>query len=177
MIGVSKNSVMLCPYSEEWHLLFEKEKANLYNCTKRNLIDIQHVGSTSIIGMQAKPIIDIVIAVKDLNEGFELVNDVEAIGYHFKGSLGKSNRFFFWKEDEGINTHNLHIVEHGDKNWENLILFRDFMNKYTSYRNKYINLKEELASKYKDDRDTYTEKKAEFILGVIQLANDERQKY
>lgn len=177
MLGVSKNSVMLCPYSEEWHLLFEKEKTNLYNCTERCLIDIQHVGSTSIIGMPAKPIIDIVIAVKDLNEGFELVSDVEAIGYNFKGSLGKSKRFFFWKEEEGINTHNLHIVEHGDKNWQNLILFRDFMNKHEDYRNKYINLKEELASKYKDDRGKYTEKKAESILGVIQLAKGGMHKY
>lgn len=177
MLGISKNSVMLCPYSEEWRLLFEKEKTNLYNCTKEDLIDIQHIGSTSIIGMPSKPIIDIVVAIKHLNEGFRLVNDVESIGYHFKGTLGRSNRFFFWKVDKGTNTHNLHIVEHGDKNWENLILFRDFMNHHSDYRDKYIDLKVELASKYRDDRGAYTEKKAEFILRVIQLAKDEMEKH
>lgn len=62
-----------------------------------------------------------------------------------------SNRFFFWKCNDGINTYNLHIVEYGDKNWENLILFRDFMNNYSYYRDKYFNLKFELASKYKKD--------------------------
>lgn len=127
--------------------------------------------------MTSKPIIDIVVAIKDLNEGFQLVNDVESIGYHFKGTLGRSNRFFFWKGDEGTNTHNLHIVEHGDKNWVKLILFRDFMNNHSDYMDKYFNLKVELASKYRDERGTYTEKKAEFILSVIQLAKDEMQKY
>ena len=65
MLGLSKNSVVLYPHSEEWNNLFEKEKINLYNCIKEYVIDIQHVGSTSIIGMYAKPIIDIVVAIKD----------------------------------------------------------------------------------------------------------------
>lgn len=173
MLGISKNSVMICPYSEEWRLNFEREKINIYNCIKEYIIDIQHVGSTSINGMAAKPIIDIMVTIKELKEGFQLINDLESIRYHFKGSLGKSNRFFFWKENDGINTHNLHIVEQGDENYKNLILFRDFMNKHSNYRDRYYNLKIELASQYKDDRKTYTEKKAEFILGIIQLAKDD----
>lgn len=176
MLGVPKNSVMLCPYSEEWKILFEREKTNLYKCIKDYDIDIQHVGSTSISGMCAKPIIDIVIVLKDFKDGYTLINGVESIGYHFKGSLGNSNRFFFWKGDEGNNTHNLHIVEYGDRNWENLILFRDFMNSHSNYRDKYLFLKTDLANTYKEDRATYTEKKTKFILDVIQLAKQEVKK-
>jgi len=173
MIGIDKNLVTLCPYSEEWKILFENEKMNLYNCIKEYIIDIQHVGSTSINGIYAKPIIDMVIVIEDLNDGFKLIDDIESMGYHFKGNLGKSNRFFFWKGTEGNNTHNLHIVEYGDKNWENLILFRDSMNNHADYRDRYCSLKMELADKYKDDRRTYTERKSNFILNVIQLAKQE----
>ena len=170
MIGIPKNSVVLCSYSEEWKMLFEKEQENLYSCIMEYAMDIQHVGSTSIRGMCAKPIIDIVVVIKDLNDGFKLIDKIESLGYHFKGSLGKSNRFFFWKGDEDKNTHNLHIVEYGDKNWENLILFRDFMNNNSDYKDKYISLKTELANTYKMDRTAYTEKKTEFILESIQKA-------
>lgn len=174
MVGLSKNSVMLYPHSEEWSMLFEKEKINVYNCIKEYVIDIQHVGSTSIRGMCAKPIIDIVVAIKDLKDGFKLIDDIESIGYHFKGSLGKSNRFFFWKGNENNNTHNLHIVQYGDKNWDNLIFFRDFMNNHCDYRDKYCSLKLDLANKYKDDRDAYTKSKTKFVLDVIQLAKQDK---
>ena len=176
MVGLSKNSVKLYPHSEEWSILFEKEKIKVYNCIKEYVIDIQHVGSTSIRGMHAKPIIDIVVAIDDLKDGFKLIDDIESIGYHFKGSLGKSNRFFFWKGNETNNTHNLHIVQYGDKNWENLTLFRNFMNNHSDYRDKYYSLKLDSANKYKDDRDAYTSSKTKFILDVIKLAKQEVQK-
>jgi GrpB-like predicted nucleotidyltransferase (UPF0157 family) len=89
MVGLSKNSVKLYPHSEEWSILFENEKIKVYNCIKEYVIDIQHVGSTSIRGMHAKPIIDIVVAIDDLKNGFKLIDDIESIGYPFKGSLGK----------------------------------------------------------------------------------------
>lgn len=173
MIGLPKNSVILYPHSEKWIILFEEEKNNLYNCIKEYVIDIQHVGSTSISGMYSKPIIDIVVGIKHFKDGFKLIDDLESIGYNFKGSLGKSIRFFFWKGNEGNNTHNLHIVEYGDKNWDNQILFKDFMNKHSDYRDEYCRLKIELASKFKDDRKIYTERKSEFIINVIQLAKRE----
>jgi len=141
MIGLSKNAVYLCPYSEEWNTLFEREKINIHNCIENYIVDIQHVGSTSIKDMHSKPIIDIVVGINDFNDGFKLIESIESIGYHFKGSLGNSNRFFFWKGSEDDNTHNLHIVEYGDKNWENQILFRDFINTHSDYKDKYLKLK------------------------------------
>lgn len=176
MVGLPKNLVNVYPHSEEWSVLFEKEKINVCNCIKEYVIDIQHVGSTSIRGIYAKPIIDIVVAINDLKDGFKLIEDLEYIGYHFKGSLGKSNRFFFWKGNEDNNTHNLHIVQYGDKNWDNLILFRDFMNNHSDYRDKYCSLKLDLANKYKNDRDAYTKGKTKFVIDVIQLAKQEVQK-
>jgi GrpB-like predicted nucleotidyltransferase (UPF0157 family) len=68
------------------------------------------------------------------------------------------------------------MVEYGDKNWENQILFRDFINDHSDYREKYRSLKMELANKYKEDRATYTKEKTKFILEVIQLAKEELKK-
>lgn len=83
MIGLSKNNVHLYPYSEEWTTLFEKEKINLYNCIGDYVVDIQHVGSTSIKGMHSKPIIDIVVGLKDFNDGFKIA------AYNFKKLLAQ----------------------------------------------------------------------------------------
>lgn len=176
MIGIAKGSVHLCPYSTEWSRFFEEEKTNLYNCIGDYIIDIQHIGSTSIQGMHSKPVIDILIGIEHLNDGFKLIKSIEEMGYHFKGSLGKSHRFFFWKGTEENNTHNLHIVEYGDENWENLLLFRDFLNENSSYKDQYSELKMELANDFKNDRETYTKRKNEFIIDTIQLARRKHKK-
>lgn len=175
MIGISKNAVTLCPFSQEWSLLFEEEKVNLYKTIGAYVVDIQHVGSTSIKDMQSKPIIDIVVGLKDFNDGFKLIDKIEALGYHFKGSLGNSNRFFFWKGSEDSNTHNLHITEYNDENWNNQVLFRDFINSHEDYKNKYLKLKMELATTYKEDRSIYTKKKSEFIIDVINLSKNKHK--
>lgn len=177
MVGISKNTVTLCPFSQEWNLLFEQEKLSLYKTIGDYVVDIQHVGSTSIKDMPAKPIIDIVVGLKDFNDGFKLIDKIEALGYHFKGSLGNSNRFFFWKGSEDNNTHNLHLTEYGDKNWNNQVLFRDFINSHPDYKDKYLKLKMELASNYKEDRSIYTQSKSEFIAAVINLATKETQMF
>lgn len=176
MIGLAKNSVCLCPYSTGWKESFESEKALLIDCIGCEIIDVQHVGSTSIQGMQAKPVIDIAAAIRKLNDGFKLINSLESIGYHFKGSLGESHRFFFWKGNEMKNMHNLHIVEYGDENWLNFLLFRDYLNSNTVYKDRYSELKAELALQYNYDRETYTKRKTEFIKEVIQLARQESGK-
>lgn len=173
MIGISKHSVTLCPFSKEWSLLFEQEKLNLYKTIGDYVLDIQHVGSTSIKDMPAKPIIDIVVGLKNFNDGFKIIDKIEALNYHFKGSLGNSNRFFFWKGSKDNNTHNLHITEYGDENWNNQVLFRDFINSHEDYKDKYLKLKMELANIYKEDRNTYTQRKSEFIIDVINLAKHE----
>lgn len=173
MIGIAKNAVTLCPFSQQWSLLFEQEKLNLYKTIGHYVVDIQHVGSTSIKDMLAKPILDIVVGLKDLNDGFKLIDKIEALGYHFKGSLGDSNRFFFWKGSEEANTHNLHITEYGDKNWNNQVLFRDFINSHPDYKDKYLKLKMELANTYKEDRKAYTQRKSQFIIDIITLAKHE----
>lgn len=97
MIGLEKGTVRLAPYSEEWAQSFEREKEALIECLGDLIIDIEHVGSTAIEGLEAKPIIDILISIKKLGEGFKCIDPLKNLGYEFKGSMGKSNRFSFQK--------------------------------------------------------------------------------
>ncbi|WP_352169698.1 GrpB family protein [Proteiniborus sp. MB09-C3] len=135
---------------------------------------MQHVGSTSIPGLESKPIIDIVIGVKKLDDGFNCIEPLANLGYQYKGSLGESKRFFFSKGDEKNKTHHVHIVEYGDKNWENQILLRDYLLQNKDAKDEYETLKRTLAKEYADDRETYASKKVEFILETIKQARMEK---
>jgi len=170
MIGLAKGTVKLAPYSDKWVQLFEKEKEALIECLGDLIIDIQHVGSTAIEGLEAKPIIDILIGIKKLDEGFQCIEPLKNLGYEFKGSLGKSNRFFFSKGDESCKTHHVHIVEFGDINWENLILFRDYLREHPKVKEEYEKLKKYLSKEYEADREAYTSNKVDFILKIVEQA-------
>ncbi|MBS4537713.1 GrpB family protein [Clostridium sp. D2Q-11] len=174
MIGLPRGKVKLSPYSKEWSILFEKEKDELIKSIGKFIIDIQHVGSTSIPHMDSKPIIDIVIGIKELKDGLQCMKPLEKLGYHYKGHMGKSNRLFFAKGNEDNRTHHVNIVEYGDKNWTNLILFRDYLIKHQDFKHEYEVLKKRLAREYGDDRNTYTCKKEDFILNTIELAMVEK---
>ncbi|MEG2787814.1 MAG: GrpB family protein [Romboutsia sp.] len=97
MIGISKNKVILATYSIKWGELYNIEKDLILSSIGNYTVDIQHVGSTSIPGMISSPVIDIVVGLKNFDDGFEIISTIENLGYNFKGALGKSRRFFFWK--------------------------------------------------------------------------------
>jgi GrpB-like predicted nucleotidyltransferase (UPF0157 family) len=88
MIGLERGVVKLVPYSAEWGRFFELEKTSLLAGLRSYVLDIQHVGSTSIPGMLAKPIVDIAIAVADFDEARVCVPLIEGLGYEYRGELG-----------------------------------------------------------------------------------------
>lgn len=168
MIGLEKGIVKLSPYTEEWKLLFEKEKANLQTVVGSYILDVQHVGSTSIPGMLAKPIIDIAIAVANFEEAKVCIGPIETLGYEYKGEFGIPHRHYFVKGDPRI--FHIHMSEITDLQWQNLLLFRDYLCQHPDVANEYAELKMQLASKYPQDRSAYLDGKASFIASVIQLA-------
>ncbi len=168
MIGLEKGMVKLAPYSEEWKLVFESEKAILQAAVGAYILDIQHVGSTSIPGMLAKPIVDIAIAVADFEEARACIPPIEGLGYEFRGELGIPRRHYFVKGDPRI--FHLHIVERHSLEWENLILFRDTLCQHAHVAEEYAELKTQLAMVYPRDRSAYLDGKAAFIERVLQQA-------
>jgi len=170
IIGLQRKKVKLLAYNPAWKKLYKKEEKLLSSVVRKYVLDIQHVGSTSIPGARAKPIIDIAIGVKKLKDGEECIKPLKRLGYKYKQDAGVKGRHFFVKGSEKNRTHYIHIAKMGGKFWKSLILFRDYLRKYDRAVKEYNKLKEKLAKKYKDDRDSYTAKKEIFIREIIKKA-------
>jgi GrpB-like predicted nucleotidyltransferase (UPF0157 family) len=173
MIGLPKGVVFLLPYNPAWKRLYEEEKKILQNSIGDNILDIQHVGSTSITGMIAKPIIDIAIAVNNFEGATICIEPIESLGYQYRGELGIPRRHYFSKGDP--RTYHIHMNEIGSGDWNNQILFRDYLINHAKSAQEYANLKIELAKRFPTDIDKYMEGKDSFIRHIIYLANLETQ--
>ena len=167
IIGLQKKKVKLSFYNPEWKKLYKKEEKLLCSAIGKYIRDIQHVGSTSILGIKSKPIIDIAIGVESLKIGEKCIKPLGKLGYEYKHDAGIKGRHFFEKGTEKNITHYLHIEKINEKLWKNHIFFRDYLIKHKEAVGEYNKLKERLAKRYKDDRNTYTMKKESFIKKIL----------
>lgn len=167
IIGLKRKKVKLFSYNPAWEKLYKKEAELLRSVIGKYVLDIQHVGSTSIPEVKAKPIIDIAIGVKNLKDGEKCIKPLKQLGYEYKHSAGIKGRHFFAKGSEKNWTHHIHIVKLNGRFWKNYILFRDYLRKHKKAIQEYNELKEKLAKKYKNDRDTYTAQKHSFIQKIL----------
>lgn len=168
MIGLLSGIVQLVPHQPEWATLFETEKQRLQTAIGSYILDIQHVGSTAIPHIPAKPIIDIAIAVKSFDEATVCIAPLEAIGYIYRGENGIPRRHYFRRGNP--RTHHLHMLEIDSDDWQKHLLFRDYLIKHPAVAQQYATLKTELAHQYSDDRPHYTTAKMPFIQEVLLLA-------
>ncbi len=176
IIGLQRKKVKLSSFNPVWQKLYKKEAKFLCSAIGKYILDIQHVGSTSIPGAKAKPIIDIAIGVANLKNAEKCVKPLTQLGYEYKYNAGVRGRRFFAKGSEKNRTHYIHIVKLNGRVWGNYILFRDYLRKHRAVVKEYNELKEKLAKKYKNDRYTYTAKKDPFIKGIIKKST-ELEKY
>ncbi len=167
MIGLEPGIVKLLSYEEQWQSLFEEEKKCLQAVVGNYVLDIQHVGSTSIPGMSAKPIIDIAIAVNNFEEATICIAPIEQLGYVYRGENGIPRRHYFRKGDP--RTHHLHMCEVTSREWANQILFRDYLSQHPEKAEEYKSLKKKLAQQYDKDRESYLKEKAPFIEEILLL--------
>ena len=125
LLGLKRGELRVSPYREEWKNLFEIEKRDIEEAIGDYIEEIQHVGSTSIPGMSAKPILDIAIAVKNFEKARICIKPLCDMGYAFKGENGIPRRHYFLKGEPC--THHIHMLEKISEEWEKLILFRDHL--------------------------------------------------
>ncbi len=170
IIGLPKKKVKLYSYNPKWQSLYKKEEKLLRSVIGKYVKDIQHIGSTSILEIKAKPIIDIVIGVESLKIGEKCIKTLEELGYEYKHDAGIRGRHFFEKGSKKNKTHYVHIEKINGRLWKNHILFRDYLINHKKDAKKYDRLKERLAKRYKDDRNTYTIKKESFIKKTLKKA-------
>ena len=168
LLGLKGGDVSVSPYREEWNVLFELEKENIEEAIGDYVEDIQHVGSTSIPGMCAKPKLDVAIAVEDFDEAKVCIEPLAGIGYEFRGENGIPRRHYFGKGDP--RTHQIHMFEKTSADWKDMVLFRDCLRSNRSLARDYSRLKRDLANRFPKDRPSYQAGKAGFIEEVIKKA-------
>lgn len=167
MLGLPKGVVELCPYTSEWQGLFEEEQKLLRDCVGNYVLDIQHIGSTSIPGMIAKPILDIGIAVSNFEEARVCIAPIEQLGYEYRGENGIPRRHYFVKGTP--RTHHIHMLEIGSAEWRIHLFFRDYLRQNPEVAAEYADIKKRLAYQFENERKAYTDGKAAFVQRVIQL--------
>lgn len=163
MIGLKRGTVKLVKHDTKWQTSFESEAKKIKNIFGEDALDVQHVGSTAIPGILAKPIIDIALITPSFQKVKRHIKALQDIGYELKKNDPRVERLFFTKGPEIKRTHYLHIGEAGSDYAEDMIMFRDYLCTHRDIAEKYSKLKESLAEKYPDKREIYTEKKNKFI--------------
>ena len=160
--------VDVVPYDRSWPALFEAERALLSKVLRRWLTGpIEHVGSTAVPDMPAKPIIDIMAAVASLDASRGALPALQQSGYQYAPYRADAMHWFC-KPSFAERTHHLHLVPFGSSLWHERIRFRDCLRSYPAVAQEYAVLKHRLAHLHQLDREAYTEAKGPFVSQVLQ---------
>ena len=152
--------VEVVPHNPNWKGDFQKESRQIAKIFGENVIKIHHVGSTSVPGIYAKPIIDLLVEVKTLTKVDEHHEKMRSFGYIIMGEFGIAGRRYFRKENAGgIRTHHVHVFETGSPEVRRHLAFRDYLIAHPEDAEKYSQLKRELAAKYPRDIEAYMDGK------------------
>jgi hypothetical protein len=164
--------VLVVDYSHEWPALYERERQLLAAAVPPATGIIEHIGSTSVRGLAAKPIVDILIGVHDFATIDSLIPSITALGYEYisKYEDVMPYRRFFKKHDSETATHHIHMVAAGTEFWNRHLLFRDYLRANPDVAADYAALKRELAEREWDHTNDYAAAKTTFIRGIEALA-------
>lgn len=175
LIRAIQERVTIVEYDPTWPLLFAEESERIRSLCGVKIEAIEHIGSTSVPGLPAKPIIDIAAAVQDSMVADELLEILCANGYHtsaeFNSTLG--DRRWLMRQHGGRRTHHLHLLPVGALDWTNKIRFRNILRKHAEVKAQYLELKRRLAEEFGGERETYSESKTDFIQLVLQSRLEE----
>lgn len=168
MIGLKRRTVRVVDHDQGWSGLFASECRSLHRALGDLAADVQHVGSTAVPGLPAKPILDIAIAIRTLDFIPDIVERLTGIGYIYRGDGGNDGGHLFVREPEpDIRTVHVHVVESSDSQWRDYLAFREILREDLNVRKRYAEVKLDLAKRFPNDRKSYTSAKDEFIQGVL----------
>lgn len=172
-MALKRGIVELEEYKPAWKEEYNTEKELLESVLKDRIIEIHHIGSTSIVGLKSKPVIDILLVINSLSTISEIEELLKKYDYQNRGQQGVSDRYFFAKGSEDARTHYIHFTEPKSETYYNQIYFKKYLEDHPEYIDKYSKLKEELTEKYADERAKYTQGKSDFIKNIMDLAKKE----
>lgn len=174
MTGVKHGTVRLEPHQETWREEAEQAIGLLRRLLDGTAVDIQHVGSAAIRGIHAKPILDIAVAVRSLEEIQPHAEDLKRYGILFRGEA-VAGELLFVMERQGLRTHHIHVVVQNDRKWSDYLDFRDYLNAYPEKAAQYDACKQSLARQFPQNRPQYTAGKQQTIARLLAEARTWRQ--
>jgi GrpB-like predicted nucleotidyltransferase (UPF0157 family) len=158
--------IVVSEYDPAWPFMFEQERAAVLAALGQSVLVIEHIGSTAVTGLAAKPIIDLLVGVRSLTEARTLsVNQLVQLGYTYIPEYESwlPGELFFRKGVPGPWTHHVHVMEPSNPRWQRFLLFRDYLRAHPRTAAAYANLKKSLAAKFGDDIAAYRDGKHKFV--------------
>ena len=164
---MSEEIIEICDYNPDWPGMFTSEKIFLQSLIANYISGtIEHVGSTSVVGLAAKPVIDIMVGVESLMSARGAIDILSANGYCYY-PYKTDVMHWFCKPKPDIRTHHLHLIPVNSSLWHQRLAFRNHLRNNPLIAAEYCELKRTLAQQYPADRDLYTQKKGPFIQKVL----------
>ena len=175
-IGMKRGTVFLEEHQSVWEEEAEKTIGELYSLLSALEPDIQHIGSTSIKSIKAKPIIDIAVAVTDFDEVLAMNSKLAEHGIIFRFAESPEQLLYVKGDFEAdTRTHHIHVVKKGSQEWMNYLNFRDYLNADKRAASEYDALKSQLAEQYPNDRNAYTDGKSSLVSRLLLEAENWRK--
>ncbi|MFW6064326.1 MAG: GrpB family protein [Candidatus Natronoplasma sp.] len=174
---MSEEKIKLVEYDPAWLENFERLKSIYLESLGDKLIKVEHVGSTAVPGLCAKPQLDIDLVIEDYSSFEDVIHALAELGYEYQGDFGIEGREAFGREDrlapwDGSNSrkqsHNLYVCPKNSRELRRHLAFRDRLREDEECRKRYADLKRRLVRKYRDNREAYTEGKTKFIERVLE---------
>lgn len=159
----------ILPHNPEWATLYEQEKEKLKQIFDSNLLGIEHIGSTSIPGLPAKPIIDIMVLIDSHENAEKYISKLESLGYPFDSTAETDKSIERHLFRKGSPTEYHLSIAYADRGsfWNRQLAFRDYLRKHPKERDRYASLKKELLEKDSTGKGLYIEGKTEFVNEIL----------
>ena len=168
-----REPIIIVDYDPAWPQVYEVERARILRVASGLVVDIEHIGSTAVVGLGAKPVIDIMATVQTLAIGRTLIAPLtQQLAYSYVPEYEATfpNRLYLQKHPSTGDQFHLHIVEVNSEFWEVHLLFRDYLRAHPEVAREYDRLKRELAARYGRNRDGYTDAKTDFVESILKKA-------
>ncbi len=166
--------IEVLPYDARWPMLYEEARREILGVIAPYVTCIEHIGSTAVPGLAAKPVIDILVGVRNLQEATAFLPPLYPLGYTYIPGHEEvfPERRYLHRIVDGKHTHHLHMVEPQSDFFRVQLLFRDYLRTHPDEAQHYAALKYHLAQHHRLDREAYTDAKTDFIQNILQKAAD-----
>lgn len=163
--------IRVVDYDPDWPVAYSDEARNVSKAAGNTLLRIHHIGSTSIPGIKAKPVIDILLEVESVEALDERTMEFQALGYEVMGEFGIPGRRYYRRDnDSGVRTHQIHAFKAGAPDVVRHLAFRDYMRSHPTVASQYGELKARLAKEHSHGMGAYTDGKDSFVKEHERLA-------